>query len=428
MTNGCEHFGLGLSKSPTSVANRWLISDPAKPGALQPFGADVSIAAPLWSVVPPAAPGAAPAVQAELPPPKAPPAQFGNAVWVKVLETESPDKVELRHLVTDDPAVPQQAGQVETEWALSQSNPRRPDRAPLHSGKPLGKGNQSVIRRYEFYKFAGSYDPLTHEAQCRGGGECKTPSAGEIGDYIGAQMAAAWVGQAAAPKITGVSNNASGDAGIASGSWVSIYGTDLAGTTRAWQNSDFAGNILPLGLDGVSVTINGKSAAVSYVSPGQLNVQAPTDSATGPVAVQLTNSSGAASGTATLQAYAPGFFTFSGKYVAAVHTDGVYVAPPALFGPDAASRPARPGEILLLYGTGFGPTTPAVAAGRIVSPAAPLSDPAQLHLRIGGVPASVQFAGIVAPGLYQFKAAGGGASARAAARIIDILDRLRSTR
>ena len=66
-------------------------------------------------------------------------------------------------------------------------------------------------------------------------------------------MAAAWVGQAAAPKITGVSNNASGDAGIASGSWVSIYGTDLAGTTRAWQDSDFAGNILPLGLDGVDV-------------------------------------------------------------------------------------------------------------------------------------------------------------------------------
>ena len=120
------------------------------------------------------------------------------------------------------------------------------------------------------------------------------------------------------------------------------------------------------------------------------------------MAVQLTNSSGAASGTATLQAYAPGFFTFSGKYVAAVHTDGVYVAPPALFGPDETSRPARPGEILLIYGTGFGPTTPALAAGRIVSAAAPLTDPSQLHIRIGGVAASVQFAGIVAPGLYQF--------------------------
>jgi uncharacterized protein (TIGR03437 family) len=72
-----------------------------------------------------------------------------------------------------------------------------------------------------------------------------------------------------------------------------------------------------------------------------------------------------------------------------------------LFGA-GASRPAVPGETVLMFGTGFGPTTPAVLAGQIVSGAPPLSDPTQLHIRIGGVSASVSFAGIVAVGEYQF--------------------------
>src|ERR1019366_1278038 len=108
--------------------------------------------------------------------------------------------------------------------------------------------------------------------------------------------------------------------------------------------------------------------AISYVSPGQLNVQAPADTATGPVPVQVTSPSGTAAGTATLQNYAPAFFTFLTRYAAAVHnTDGVYVAP----------------------------------AGQLVGKAAPLADLTQLRVTIGGVAATVQFAGIVAAGEYQ---------------------------
>ena len=204
------------------------------------------------------------------------------------------------------------------------------------------------------------------------------------------------------PAITGISNNASGAPAIESGSWVSIYGTGLAATTRPWQASDFSGNNLPTTLDGVSVLIDGKKAAISYVSPGQLNVQAPTDSATGPVQVQVNNSYGTATGTATLQNYSPAFFTFQAKYAAAVHnSDGVYVAPAGSFGSAATSRPAQPGESLQIYATGFGPTTPAVPAGQLVAKAAPLSDLTQLRVTIGGVAATVQFAGIVAAGEYQ---------------------------
>jgi uncharacterized protein (TIGR03437 family) len=201
--------------------------------------------------------------------------------------------------------------------------------------------------------------------------------------------------------IKGVSNTATGGSGIESGSWVSIYGTELSVTTRSWQISDFLGNALPLSLDGVSVTINGRSAAVSYISPGQVNVQAPDDSATGPVEVILRNASTSTTSATILQRYAPGFFTFQGKYVAAVHSDGAYVAPAGFLGNSTASRPAKPGEVLMLFGTGFGPTAPSVPAGQVFFGAAPLADASQLHIRIAGAPAEVQFAGVVAAGEYQ---------------------------
>jgi uncharacterized protein (TIGR03437 family) len=105
------------------------------------------------------------------------------------------------------------------------------------------------------------------------------------------------------PVISGVTNSASGAAGIESGSWVSIYGTSLATTTRSWQSSDFTGTTLPTTIDNVTVLIDGKNAAIAYVSPGQLNVQAPADSATGSVPVVVTNLNGAVTGTATLHNY-----------------------------------------------------------------------------------------------------------------------------
>jgi len=202
---------------------------------------------------------------------------------------------------------------------------------------------------------------------------------------------------AAAPGVTiaGVSNAASGTLMVESGSWVSIYGVNLSATTRLWQPSDFVGNNLPLQLDGVSVRIDGKAAAICGISPGQINVQVPADTATGAVPVTVTNSIGTATGTVTLAAYAPGLFIYLG-WVAALHADGTYVTPAGFGG-----RPATPGETVELYGSGFGPTTPAVPAGQIFNGAAPLADPTQVRVAIGGVPATVSWAGMVAAGLYQ---------------------------
>ena len=148
--------------------------------------------------------------------------------------------------------------------------------------------------------------------------------------------------------------------------------------------------------------IDGQPAAVYYISPTQLNVQSPDDGATGPVQVQIANQQSTATATANLQNYAPAFFTFGTKYVAAVHSDGTLVGPAGLFGASVASRPASPGEVVLLFGTGFGPTNPTTGTGVVFSGAAPLANPTLLQLRIGGQPASVKFAGLTGAGLYQF--------------------------
>jgi uncharacterized protein (TIGR03437 family) len=207
------------------------------------------------------------------------------------------------------------------------------------------------------------------------------------------------------PSITSVSNSASAAAAIESNSWVSIYGTGLSATTRSWQASDFIGSALPTTIDNVSVLIDGKKAAIAYVSPTQLNVLAPADTVSGTVPVQVTNAAGTAAGTANLQNYSPAIFTFQGKYAAARHnSDGVVVAPAGFLGSSVTSRPAQPGESIQIYATGLGATTPTVPSGQLVAAPAPLSDITQLHVTIGGAAATVQYAGIVAPGLYQINA------------------------
>ena len=109
---------------------------------------------------------------------------------------------------------------------------------------------------------------------------------------------------------------------------------------------------------------------------------------------------------AQLPKYSPAFFKFSeqgGKYIAAlIALAGAkvdYLGPVGLFGTSRASRPAKPGEVILLYGTGFGPTTPPVPSGMVFSGAVKITD--KITVTIGGVTAKVQFAGVTGVGLYQ---------------------------
>jgi len=210
----------------------------------------------------------------------------------------------------------------------------------------------------------------------------------------------------------GVVNGASFQPGIGPGSWVTIPGANLASSTRTWTNEDFSGNELPTQLDGVSVTVNGKPAYIYYISPTQLNVLAPAETTQGAVPVQVTTSHVKSNIVNAVEAtVAPAVFTFSqqgGKYIAAVRADGTYIAPLNLI-TGVTTALARPGDILLLYGTGFGATTPPSPIGQLINPA-PLAD--RVTVTIGGMTAQLQFAGLVGPGLYQFNvvvpAVGGG--------------------
>jgi uncharacterized protein (TIGR03437 family) len=202
--------------------------------------------------------------------------------------------------------------------------------------------------------------------------------------------------------VVNIVANAEGEAPlIAPNTWVEIKGLNLApaGDKRAWNNSDFVNNQLPAQLDGVSVTVNGKSAYLYYISPAQVNILTPPDSLSGPVQVQLTNNGAlAAAFTAQAQAISPSFFVFNGgPYVAATHVDGSFLGPATLY--PGSTTPAKPGETVVLYANGFGATpTPVVSGSKTQSGSlSPLP-----VIKIGGVNATVQFAGLVEPGQYQF--------------------------
>jgi len=215
------------------------------------------------------------------------------------------------------------------------------------------------------------------------------------------------VGVLTGVTITDVENGGSFLPGFSQGSWTTIKGANLSGTTRIWTTADFNGPNLPTQLDQVSVTIDGKPAYVYYISPTQLNVLAPADAAVGSVPVQVTyagKTSNVMNGTEA--AFTPAMFMFSplgGKYVAAVRSDGQFIGPTSLYpgvplGTGIGTVPAKTGDTLLLFGTGFGPTTPTTNFGQTFS-GAPLTANT-VTATIGGVPATVQCA-LVYPGEYQ---------------------------
>jgi len=217
-TSGCEHFGIGLNASPTRTVYRWLVADPAHPGALQPAGTKVSIPAPVWNVSPPLAgdPNPQPIVGAVIAAPEPDGHAFGDAIWVKVYKTESPDPVELQHLLTDDPGVPQEPSQTETEWYFLQAevghgNPA----AELANEAQMAEGSKSVTRRYEIYAYSGVYDAESHEARPISD---PTPDPADLGNYLGAQMAAVNIADAPPPPppalVFAPSSLASGEVGV----------------------------------------------------------------------------------------------------------------------------------------------------------------------------------------------------------------------
>jgi uncharacterized protein (TIGR03437 family) len=207
-----------------------------------------------------------------------------------------------------------------------------------------------------------------------------------------------------APSIDagGVVSGASFQPGIVAGSWLTIKGSNLSPVASdTWDKSIVNGN-LPDKLDGVSVTVGGKLAFVYFVSPGQINVQAP-DVGTGPVPVTVSTPTGTSVAvTANVVAQAPAFFLWPGSQVVATRNSdgGLAVKDGTLAG--ATTVAAKPGDVLILWATGFGSTTPPVAAG-IQVPGDKVYNTSPVSIKIGTADAQV-FGAALSPGfagLYQ---------------------------
>ena len=143
---------------------------------------------------------------------------------------------------------------------------------------------------------------------------------------------------------------------------------------------------------------------MEYISPTLINVVAPADDSTGNVEVRVTSNGQAGDPViANIQSFSPAFFSFDGKYVAATHADNSLVGKTGLFASaPSATVPAKPGETVILYGTGFGASDPALAAGQVTSQLSPITTP--FTVTVGDVSATVSFAGLIPPyaALYQF--------------------------
>ena len=155
--------------------------------------------------------------------------------------------------------------------------------------------------------------------------------------------------------------------GTAPGSWIEIYGEGLAGTARSWQLSDFTGDTAPTQLDGVTVRVNGQAAYLSYVSPEQINALLPASLALGTASVTVTyNGVTSAPQAITVNAAEPAMLTVRGC-LAPVLADGTLARTDCLSQySDIPTRIAHPGDLLTLYGIGFGPVSPALPDGQIV--------------------------------------------------------------
>lgn len=189
--------------------------------------------------------------------------------------------------------------------------------------------------------------------------------------------------------------------------YIEIYGANLARDQRTWAGSDFDGVNAPTVLDGTTVTVGGQPAYVYFISSGQVNAFVPGNvSGPQPVVVTTANGSSAAFILSVNPVepgwLAPSSFIVNGmQYVVAQFSDQTYVLPPGAIA-GVASRRASPNDTLLIYGLGFGPTTPAVPIGQETQASNQLAAPFQVMF--GSTPATLSYRGLVAPfvGLYQF--------------------------
>jgi len=251
---GCEHFGVHYYGAANKVTSRWLLADPANPGSYLAHDPPMPIAWPNYSVQPVAVVNNPPVIVAEVEAPEPPeaPERYGNAQWMKVFVRQLPRTVTLDELITENPAtVPMDPAQLEVQWDVVQAEPLSGSNGNQRRGRKSGSTNlepatRTVVRRYELYTYTGAVDAITNEALCADL-TCSAPQAGELGDFVSAQMTAVEVqGDNLTVKSSGAGSGRvdSSDKVIACGNkCVAAYvaGSAVTLTAKADSGSSFAG-------------------------------------------------------------------------------------------------------------------------------------------------------------------------------------------
>ena len=264
---GGEHFGVGYRTNPSKVLYFWMVDGG---GHYLTRGGQVNVTTPVFTYTPPAA-GVAAVAAAVIPAPVPVvplPYEFSDASWVKVITTTSQTNTEIKigDLMSVDPNNPdgkdwrngQTNVQVETEWQLLQIDYLSSDYNPTNGiGGPngklaganhnLGKSDDVVTYRYEYYAYVGPYDvtePPTHEALCQMPGADGIHGTGTysntvvVGKFLGAQMSS----MAGAPPIGLIDHLPDGEVGVTypTRSLVIASDTNFVATTNGTLPSGLA--------------------------------------------------------------------------------------------------------------------------------------------------------------------------------------------
>lgn len=171
---------------------------------------------------------------------------------------------------------------------------------------------------------------------------------------------------------------------LAPGALFTIFGAGLANSTAT-----AIGFPLPTSLAGAEVLMNGAPAALIYVSPAQINGQAPPELAPGLTPVLVRN--GAAQSVSVpleLAPSAPELFVAANGHAIVFNQDGALNSP---------SSPAHRGSVVTVFLTGLGAVSPPVPNGR-PAPFDPLARAVGEALaEVAGQQAELYFLGL-APG------------------------------
>ncbi len=197
---------------------------------------------------------------------------------------------------------------------------------------------------------------------------------GAVPQYLNVTVAFV-VGAASGMSISQMSNVFSNQPAFAPGMLAAVYGTQLSGVTQP-----AAALPLPLSVGTVSATVNGVSAPLDYVSPGQFNIQIPYETGAGTAVLGINNNGKLASFTFPVVAAAPGLWPYFLNLAGAV------------------TATAKQGDVLVTFMTGEGDVTPPLIDGATPVAGTPTKNLPQPRLpfsiTVGGVPATVLFVGI----------------------------------